>query len=491
MYKISRGEGLTPQERYIGQICEKTFLSLWSYPGIHRDQKNGTNTGKEVCDLLVVFENHIIIFSAKSCDFPKSDDVALDWGRWYKRAIHKSAEQIWGAERWILKNPDRLFTDPECSTKLPIPLPIAEKARVHRIAVAHGVAPRCKEVLKGSGSLLFDSDISGKQAHVQGKPFTVGFIDPKKGFVHVFDDTTFDIILKTLDTITDFVTYLSEKESLISSGRHISFAGEEDLLAFYLQNTNGQGKHCLELLKSGDRIVIDSGFWDVFINSEERKAQIKEDKASYFWDTIIERLNKHILDNSLYYTNSSSISEIEISIRFLAKEPRFHRRVLSKGFLDIICKTPSNGKFTRVIPSSEPEGPVYIFLVVSNFGFSSHAKYREFRRGLLQDYCLITKLKFPHKKDFIGIATEPGNSGPKSEDLIYFNASDWTEEQAQKARELQQQTGIMTKITAGHIHEDEYPTSRTMPKRLKGHLRNKPCPCGSGIKYKNCCGRKR
>jgi hypothetical protein len=62
-------------------------------------------------------------------------------------------------------------------------------------------------------------------------PFAVGQLDPAKGFVHVLDDTSLEIVLAKLDTITDFVRYLTKKEEFIASGKLVSAAGEEELLA--------------------------------------------------------------------------------------------------------------------------------------------------------------------------------------------------------------------------------------------------------------------
>ena len=66
----------------------------------------------------------------------------------------------------------------------------------------------------------------------------VGQVDPKKGYVHCLDDTTFGILLKTLDTLSDFVAYLTKKERFISNGHMLSAAGEEELLAYYLTHLN-------------------------------------------------------------------------------------------------------------------------------------------------------------------------------------------------------------------------------------------------------------
>ena len=57
-HAIRKGRGTTASERYLAQLAERTFLSLWSYLNIHRSQDR-----KEVCDLLVVFEKDVIIFS--------------------------------------------------------------------------------------------------------------------------------------------------------------------------------------------------------------------------------------------------------------------------------------------------------------------------------------------------------------------------------------------------------------------------------------------
>lgn len=74
---ILPGEGVTAAERYLARLCKRSFLSLWSYPAVFRDQgrPGGKGDGKEVCDLLVVFENNVIIFSDKDCEFRGTGDL--------------------------------------------------------------------------------------------------------------------------------------------------------------------------------------------------------------------------------------------------------------------------------------------------------------------------------------------------------------------------------------------------------------------------------
>src|SRR5437867_3400742 len=89
-------EGLTASERYLARLCRQSFLRLWSWPNLFRDQRAGPQAqGKEVCDLLVVFDRHVFLFSDKYCAFPATGNVQTDWSRWFRRAVWEGAKQIW------------------------------------------------------------------------------------------------------------------------------------------------------------------------------------------------------------------------------------------------------------------------------------------------------------------------------------------------------------------------------------------------------------
>ena len=92
---IHRRDGVTAAERYLKRLCERSFSSLWSYAGVFRDQylSPTAREGKELCDLLVVFENHIIIFSDKDCAYRTDGDVELNWRRWFKRAMRRTSSK--------------------------------------------------------------------------------------------------------------------------------------------------------------------------------------------------------------------------------------------------------------------------------------------------------------------------------------------------------------------------------------------------------------
>jgi hypothetical protein len=273
---IYRRDGTTTAERYLKRLCDHSFLSLWSYAGVYRDQFDSptAKAGKEVCDLLVVFENHIIIFSDKDCVYSDGENEELNWRRWYKRAVQNSAQQIWGAERWIKSNPQRLFIDAACTHRFPYPLPDMSSAIFHRIIVAHGASEKCRAINGGSGSLMMDSSLIGASDTDRIRPFTIGQVDPAKGFVHVFDDTSLEIVMGTLDTITDFVQYLTKKERFMTGSTTVFATGEDELLAYYLRDINAAGEHDFIIPPDTNGILIQEGFWDDFIGSREYKAQL-------------------------------------------------------------------------------------------------------------------------------------------------------------------------------------------------------------------------
>lgn len=502
---VHRAEGVTDAEKYLKQLCDRTFLSLWSYPGVYRNQghQGKASDGKEVCDLLVVFDNHIIVFSDKDCQFPDSGNLELDWSRWFRRGIQKSAEQVWGAERWIKTHPNRLFLDRACTRPFPIRLPDPSSAKFHRIVVAHNVSQRSRRIMGGSGSLMIAPQVVGPRHYATvkdgGSPFTIGQIDPSKGFVHVLDDTSLDIVMDTLDTITDFVAYLTKKEELITNGRLGFAAGEEDLLAYYLGRLNDHGEHDFVMPTGVQMLFINEGLWKNFIQSPQHLSQLAANRVSYTWDRLIEAFNRHILADSQYYTSQPGVANQERIIRFLAREPRTRRRMLAKSLLGLIEQTPRSKKAARVMQPSNPGDPYYVFLLLPHLENVPYDEYREVRRKLLEAYCLVTKLEFSEAEDIIGIATETGMDTGRSEDALYFDAKVWTPEDEAEAKSLQKDLGLLRTVNRFASQEWEYPIADTSPQqtpirasqRTARYPRNKPCPCGSGKKYKRCCGSNR
>jgi hypothetical protein len=348
-----KGRHVTRAEAYLGSLCEHSFLSLWSYPAVFRDQgKSGSGDGKEVADLLVVFENDIIVFSDKDIAWPKAKDLKVAWTRWHRRAILEGSVQLWGAERWISEHSDRLFLDRQCLVPFPLALPPGHSARIHLVLVAHGAAEACREFYGGSGSLLLTPPVGS----AIGLPFAVGDVDSSRTFVHVLDDTSLDIVMEHCDTVADFVAYLNAKEALVRSGRLLSAAGEEELVAHFLTHTDALGAHCFTFPDDAAHVVLDEGHYDEFRKNPQLAAKQAADDVSCLWDSLIEEWSKNVLGGTLYFSSGSDVEHHERGLRILAREPRIRRRMLSRALVDM-ARDPSGHKMRRVrIVSSGDRG---------------------------------------------------------------------------------------------------------------------------------------
>jgi len=503
---IEKSSGTNDSETYLSKLCDRTFLSLWSYPNVYRDQgRIRTNDGqligegKELCDLLVVFENHILIFSDKNCAFTVNGDYETAWIRWYKRAIDNSASQIFGAERWIFKYPGLIYLDRECKQKFPINIPPINEAYVHRIVIAHGAAGKCQEYFHGdSGSLFINNQILGKQHYdnrsCEIKPFQIGMINPEKGFVHVFDDFSLDIVMRSVDTVSDFTDYLMEKERFLLEHKQIVAAGEEELLALYLTSTDQNGKKSFSSYYNDqkyDSVIVSQGSWQDYTNSSLRARLVEANKTSYFWDALIDKFLFHVTTGTSGYMSSPSIVSQEEIFRILAKENRMRRRILSDMFLNFMNTTENDCVATRVVMPEQPLSPAYLFFLFPYRNEVEYNEYREVRRDLLSSHITVLKKQFPFLINIIGIATET-KDGNHSEDIAHLDASEWTEDDNEKACKLEKMMiceGVLNNRVISNWRTFEYP--KDTKTKYSGNKRNVPCPCGSGKKYKKCCGQNR
>jgi hypothetical protein len=469
---IVRSEGTTKSEQYLSKLCDRSFLNLWSYPNLFKSD------GKELCDLLVVCGDHIIVFSDKTIAWPSVDYEQLAWKRWCKRAIMKSVDQIRGAERWISKFPDRIFLDQKCTQRLPLLLPPIERRKVHGIVVALGAGEACKKYFgEGIGSLMITPSVQG-DAHWKDEivaPFVVGDIDPSGAFIHVLDDATLDIVMQELDTITDLTAYLSKKENLIRSKKLLTATGEEELVAYYMTHMNLQGEHDFTKpdgtsLDQNDHISFSSGFYENLLRNPQYLAKKSADRDSYVWDRLIEAFTDHMLAGTtiVHSDNVKSISDMEQGVRHMALVPRYIRSIWGERLLDALHQGKTTDRFTRAFLPGPTErnrdtGFFFMTLAVPNLELADgYNQYRKTRRNMLEVYALAFLRKFPNLKQIVGIATEPPSGASKlgsSEDMIIARPPEWTSELLDTLEERKKIYGIAQEgnYKEYEIQRDEFP----------------------------------
>lgn len=393
-------EGLTQSEQFVASISEKAFLSLWTHPNPVGKKR------KELCDCLIVCGNHIVIISVKDIQYKETGDPA-GWNRWVKSAIDKSASQIWGAERWL--NSVQSFTRHDGRQ---VDLPPKENRQIHRISVSLGAK---RQLPTKSGDL-------------------------GNGIVHVCDEYSLGAIFGLLDTITDFVGFLSETESLISRANVMfSGGGLEDLLAIYLQNNYAFP------FEEADLLVIDDTIFKGFIDSDDYKAQQQSFKPSYFWDHLIEHFTKDLLTDGMFDYSTKETTNDQLALIQMALQPRGHRANLAERFIEFLEK-PELEVASRVLLAYQ--NTAFVFLA----GDSSDRETRVQELGMR---CLVVRGRLPDVGVVVGIATDrPGESTGHSSDLVYLDIPEWTDELDNQVQYIQKELGYFENVAWKRILEN-------------------------------------
>jgi hypothetical protein len=482
--------GVTEGERYLAKLADSTFIGMWSYPSVYRDEgfsKNGV--GQETADLLVVFENTLIIFSEKDISFNGEVDIKIAWPRWCRKAIYESIGQLRGSESFIRKYPNRLFLDKKC--KEPFPLDITSaNLQVHLVAVARNSAAPCKQyfdsVKPGSSqSLAFQFGLSKED--VLNYPFFVTDFAPEKTFVHVLDDYTLDLLMEELDTVTDFLHYLQEKESAIRNGGLFSIPGEEEFLAYYINDraTNGYGRFMQEQTRvPGHVTALYEGQWRNFTRSLDYALHKQLKVDSQPWLELLSRFSESVLDADVAEEGFDvPFLTHERALRCLASENRLSRALLSRQLIEKRNAVPTDARSARLVGSPCYPERLYIFLLFPwKAGEVEYHDYRRERLACMHCYALVAKYKHEQYQEIIVLGLDSKGTGIVSETVIAFDASkELTPEEKVNAQYVMTTMEVLTM------------TSQKSQATMKNSLdssrpgRNELCNCGSRKKSKRCC----
>lgn len=478
---LRTASGKTASESKLLQLARSSMLSLWSIPGPYTNEGLASSgSGKELCDLMVIFGDDVLLFSDKDCAFPQHIDVKVAWSRWYRRAIQKSAKQLAGAEGALRRSSVQIFTDAACSSKIPLSLPHPDRMRVHLIAVAHGsteATERYWEAYGGargsSGSLMLDTELLG--ADHEQTPFQIGWPLGRHQFVHVLDDLTLVLLMKELDTVADFTDYLTRKAKLLQhSGCQFIIPGEEDLLTAYLTNLGKDGTPRFRDFEAGSTVVMTEGSWKKFCKSRPYKARATASSLSYLWDDLIEYQASHMIHGSterIFVGREENRTDgSERILRAMASESRLTRRFLGQTLREGRSISSQRKRFVRTVVQPERKR-LYCFVFLPFFSDQqSHSDYREFRQYLLHLYCEGALLRFEDAKEIIGIAMAPYDSEIVSVDFMFFDVYDSQispEDRRQLEEELRAENIWNTTASFRAIKREPFPRSPSLIERLR------------------------
>jgi len=313
-------------EDFIHQIAFDSFLKFWCYP----NPKDEYGDQKEICDLLIVFNDTAIIVCVKNYEFKGT------YNKYFRKTIEKDIRQLSGAERKL--------TDKKTSLFIKHPDKEIEEYKKNSIKKI------CRIIVHLGDNVRF-YPLRGKTNN--GK------------FVHIFDRETFRTIFSELDTIPDFIEYLEKKEEAFNNTfavvlpkdeydfdsmtadqfkeysflnsiddvqKYVLISGTEfDLLAHYLVNNRQMPGHLISQ-KYGWLFLQIDGAWADFQKRKEVILKRDQDKISYFVDDFVR--------NELF----KSPNEMRIKIaRELLSFSRFDRRIISKSFFSFYNENKDKG----------------------------------------------------------------------------------------------------------------------------------------------------
>lgn len=335
---------MTTSEQFIADLCRHSFLPFWSYPSPVGKK------GKELCDLLVVCGNIIIIISVKDITPSTHEDEFVVYKRWVKKAIEDSISQIYGAESFLEKaNFVRLKNPP-----LSIPLPPKTDRQIFRIAIAFG--------------------------RKDYYPFPIAH--NAKKFVHVLDETATETLLRELDTITDFTSYLFAKEQIISVVPAI-FTQELNFLAHYVNQ-----EICNH---SGRRVDIpEEKSWEFLTQSQPYQSWKHDIEASYLWDIMIQSF---YFDLERCNKPEEKRVQVEAALRLITLEKRIDRIALAQA----LEETNKTALKARIFIPAFQQSHIYVFLHLDEHNFKSREQELSLR-------CIVARAEVPEFNKVVGVS---------------------------------------------------------------------------------------
>lgn len=426
IFPFPKFEGTNSSEKILISLCQKSFLSLWTLPNLFKQ------IGKELADVLIIFGDDIIIISDKE-GHSNTKDLKLKWSR-YQKHIEKSQKQLLGAKRWITDFPNKIFLNAQCTEGILHSIP--KNPKFHLITVLRGWKQDSKEYYKNNdGSLPIDTTRNDKLMSIRSEVIN-------NSFIHVFDEIAIESILCELNTVSDFISYLNERECFFKCNKKIRVFGETPLLASFLIGRDKQLKLKLGLNLFETKAIKHNGllkynhniYYQYILTDHYVLININKSK-SIFVDYLIEKFINLGDPKESYYESDQSIEETEHVLREFAKTYRQQRIDFYNCLQSLIDKCLLNQEDSPVRTFLNPMMPdtVFIILLLKKLEHESLKEYRVRRRESLMLHCLKAQSSqnFIYSKVFLGFATDhvTKNYEGFSEDLIAIYQTDDTKYQ--------------------------------------------------------------
>ncbi|MDV3347895.1 hypothetical protein QGP82_04255 [Leptothoe sp. LEGE 181152] len=336
-----------------------------------------------------------------------------------------------------------------------LPVHISPTAKIHHVLTVRGAAQAAQSEWGGQGSLFVTNQPLDDCATM---PFFLGCSGFSGTYFHVFDEIVLDAVLLTLDTASDFITYLEKRERFLQNNLSVLAASEEDLLGLYLMGYDPQSDELDFPQNNANTIFVDGSHWQGWLTSRQRESRDATNRISYSWDILIEKFSHHLLKGTQDCTSSHEVAVQEPLLRWLSREPRVRRRGLVDNLIDMVNSTPPGRIRRRYHPPMRSGDPYWLFIVLPHLHKISYERYREMRRQTFLAHIYVVKYLNPTAEDIVGIAVGASH-GEMTEDAMCVDFREWLPKDMEVGRILHEQDGIFAApITLNQTYWD-YPIS--------------------------------
>lgn len=500
------GDGLmsvNTYEKNMNELFWKRITKLFGYSNTMK------SNNEELTDFFIPFEEDILLVEDKSRDKEfqiaeglnvytkkkegKEEDYSnliKDWINVCTSKIGKATKQLNGAEAY-LKNKGKVYKNRKKIKDNEILY--NEKARFHKIILLHNIdKASCQYFDTQYGGPIYSDLVENMNGRFQVKPGV-----PEENLIfaynsvenlHILSEQQFKFLISYLPTLKDLLDYFNWKEELLKNNKYGIFTIDEySLVCYYIE----YGNRLLEEL--GEIGEKESNLLNVVLElyNDEDIVKLENTHPSF----IKYRSSANCINNLLHYLEDNkdmADSENELKDRLM----KFYLKLNIEQQLSLTEEIPKllnmsyKETFVKVL-SFYLDGCLYLF---SNFdkrieGEDTGNKYIE---AVLFKYVITYIDKFQDKidiKDIIICAMHQRDDGTIRDIYASINI----EENMKNIDYFREVVSSVDAFLPKKVEENLYnlynlfnPLKKIS---VKGRDRNKPCPCGSGLKYKKCCGK--
>ena len=436
--------------------------------------------------MLALVNNEVIIFSDKESELklpPIEEDGSMrgdQLNRWMKRAVHNSADQLWGAERRILNNPGNICRDAAAQCPLFFSSD-SQIAKVHLVAVANGAQSAMSEFWGEAKTpmLMPNSVFRGKKPHnidwpihpatgmekmfiregsisnlnlearktIQCCAFQIGDLDPARTFVHVFDEMALQFVMEEMNTGIDLVKYLTKREAAFRNDKFSFIAVDEGALVFHYQSHIGpDNEHDFYFVQDAEKNLQGRADFIVVNRGEDNEklrkqyaAKKREDKASYWWDDL---LMNAIHENPELY---GSDGERTRTLAIMARESRLHRRGICQHMDRSMAKIGKDKRWMGMRPSDGFPECAYVLFAASECNTKVQSK-------VIEAACILALDNNPSLRVVVGLFRSEEFSC-----IMSVSRAEISEGDIEMARKVGEKFDLFKNVKMSMEHLQEFP----------------------------------